>query len=269
MKMTLLNMNLMIQRRRVIKSHNVVNKTKRNKVSEDPNSSMTPLKMRAPKRASTLLPLHSKKRVWTRMMTNHYHLLISPHVPDSMPRFMRYLSGGYVRFINARYGRTGTLWDGRYRASLVDEDRYFWACHRYIELNPVRAGVTHGPGDYQWSSYARNAFGLRGGCVVPHAVYQALGDCEMQRQDAYRSLFRETLDDSMLEEVRGAIRHNHVLGNERFKAQVETMLARRLGPGRPGRPRLARAPGEVKEVRASYRPGIEIRASSRSSEQTF
>ena len=120
------------------------------------------------------------------LMTNHYHLLISPHAPDSMPRFMRYLSGGYVRFINARYGRTGTLWDGRYRASLVDEDRYFLACHRYIELNPVRAGVTHGPGDYQWSSYARNAFGSRGGCVVPHAVYQALGDCEMQRQDAIR-----------------------------------------------------------------------------------
>lgn len=171
------------------------------------------------------------------LMTNHYHLLVTPHERMSIPRFMRYRSGSYVRHANIRYGRTGTLWDGRYRASLVDEEGYFLVCHRYIELNPVRAGMVKIPGRYRWSSYPRNAWGAEDRCVTPHSMYRALGRCEASRQAAYRGLFEGVLVDELVDEVRVALRHNHVLGNERFKDQVQAMLARKLGPGRPGRPR--------------------------------
>ena len=170
------------------------------------------------------------------LMTNHVHLLVTPQERDSVPHAMRRLGSQYVRFANRRYGRSGTLWDGRYRASLVDSDTYFLVCQRYIELNPVRAGMVVEPGAYRWSSFACNALGTDDGRVVPHAVYRDLGVDEAARREAYRALFAQAMDSEQVEAVRAALQHNHALGSDRFKRQVESMLGRKLGTGRPGRP---------------------------------
>ena len=133
--------------------------------------------------------------------------------------------------------KTGTLWEGRYEASLVERKGYLLTCHRCIELNPVRAGMTRHPGDYHWSSYRAHAQGESEPFLRDHEVYLELGAAPAARQRRYRELFRDALADSLLQEVRAAVNHCHVLGNQRFKAQVEAMLGRKLGTGRPGRPR--------------------------------
>ena len=173
------------------------------------------------------------------LMTNHIHLLVTPHEKAALPRMMQRLGSNYVRFINQRYRRSGTLWDGRYRASLVESDDYFLTCQRYIELNPLRAKMVVSPDEYPWSSYHRNALGAEDRRVTPHEVYLELGGDESVRRAAYRSLFSGALGDEELSAIRSALEHNHVLGSERFRRQVEIMLAHKVGTGRVGRPRKA------------------------------
>ena len=170
------------------------------------------------------------------LMTNHVHLLVTPRVDDALSRAMRRLGSRYVAYINRQHGRSGTLWDGRFRACLVNSESHFLVCQRYIELNPVRAGLVRGPADYPWSSLECNGLGGAKRMLTPHAAYLQLGDSVEQRCMAYRNLFSEGLDDVLLNQVRDAVQHNHVLGNERFKRQIEKMLARKLGTGKPGRP---------------------------------
>ncbi len=172
-------------------------------------------------------------------MTNHVHLLVTPRVRQAVPRLFAYLGRHYVSYINHLYGRTGSLWEGRYRASLVDSQGYLLACHRYIELNPVRAGMVGEPSLYRWSSYRVNGLGLSSALVTPHEVYRSLGSTEAMRCEAYRGLFEAHLGEERVTQIEAALMHNHVLGNERFKAEVERMLKRRLGRGGPGRPRRA------------------------------
>jgi putative transposase len=177
------------------------------------------------------------------LMTNHVHLLVTPDKEYSLWRAMQRLGGQYVRHVNARYGRTGTLWDGRYKACPVDNDDYLLTCQRYIELNPLRAGLVDSPAAYPWSSYRYSALGCSNALVSPHPVYIELGNKARARRAAYRALCEEQLPDETLEEIRRALRHNHVLGNKRFRDQVEAMLGRSVGPGRPGRPRSKRRGG--------------------------
>jgi len=170
------------------------------------------------------------------LMTNHVHLLVTPQNRDSLARSMQRLGAHYVRYINGRAGRTGTLWDGRYRACLVDHEHYLLTCYRYIELNPVRAGMVKQAASYPWSSHRHTAWGQPDPLLSPHGCYLALGDSDLARREAYRALFCTQLSAETLEQVRAALQHNHVLGGTRFREQVATMLGRRLGRGRPGRP---------------------------------
>ena len=170
------------------------------------------------------------------LMTNHVHLLVTPQQADSLARCMQRLGGHYVRYVNRRSGRTGTLWDGRYRACLVDCDHHLLTCYRYIELNPVRAAMAKQAAGYRWSSHRHTAWGRSDPLVSPHECYLALGDSDPGRREAYRALFGTQLSAQTLDQVRAALQHNHVLGGARFREQVAVMLGRRVGRGRPGRP---------------------------------
>ena len=171
------------------------------------------------------------------LMTNHVHLLLSSDRADAGSALMKSLGQRYVQYVNRVYRRSGTLWEGRFRSCLVQEEDYLLACHRYIELNPVRAGMVPHPAEYRWSSYRVNAQGEANSLVRPHPLYDALGDDAGTRQATYRELFRHELEPGMVDEIRRATNGNFALGNERFASQVSDALGRRAIPGRSGRPR--------------------------------
>jgi len=170
------------------------------------------------------------------LMTNHVHLLLTPREKGSVGQLMKRLGQRYVQYVNRTYQRSGTLWEGRFRSCIAQEDNYLLRCQRYIELNPVRAGMVEHPADYRWSSYKANAQGVRNKLVTPHFLYQALGFTETERQSSYRELFRSNLEPSLVDEIRRATNGNYVLGNARFKEEIEKALGRRVKPGKAGRP---------------------------------
>ena len=149
---------------------------------------------------------------------------------------MKRLGQRYVQYVNRTYRRSGTLWEGRFRSCIAQEDNYLLHCQRYIELNPVRAKMVEHPADYQWSSYRSNAQGDTTKLVKPHFMYEGLGLTEIMRQTSYRELFRNDLEASLIDEIRNATNGNFVLGDERFKKEVSNILKRRVIPGKAGRP---------------------------------
>lgn len=170
------------------------------------------------------------------LMTNHVHLLVTPETATSLPRAMQSLGRRYVRYVNAAYRRTGTLWEGRYRAAPIDSEAYFLACCRYIELNPVRARMVAHPRDYPWSSYAAHARGASDALVAEHPLYRALGRSAAERQENYRALFRAALDAAFLDDLRAATNGGWAMGGERFKRKIAKALKRRVAPLPKGRP---------------------------------
>ncbi len=174
------------------------------------------------------------------LMTNHVHLLISAADPAAPGALMKALGQRYVQYVNRAYRRSGTLWEGRFRSCPIQEDAYLLACQRYIELNPVRAGMVEHPGNYTWSSYRADGEGEENRLICPHELYEALGLDAATRQSAYRALFRHELEPGMLDQIRRATNGNFVVGSERFAAEVAAVLGRRTLPGNPGRPRKVR-----------------------------
>ena len=170
------------------------------------------------------------------LMTYHVHPLITPEEAGCVAKVMQSLGRRYVRYINDRYRRTGTLWEGRYKSSLVECDHYLLQCYRYIELNPVRAGMVENPSDYAWSSYGYNAQGAARPLVHPHPVYQSLGTSNAVRQDRYREWVVEAVDVSETNAIRLNVQRQHALGSERFRIAIEKQLNRRAGPAKIGRP---------------------------------
>lgn len=162
------------------------------------------------------------------LMPNHVHLLITPEHDDGPSRMMQAIGSKYVHYVNHRVPRTGTLWEGRYRSSLVDSERYLLTCSRYIELNPVRAQMTDDPGRYIWSSYLHNAYGVRDPLITPPVLYEALGTEPADRQAAYRALFEDALKPEMLAEIRQATNRGDLLGDDDFRQEVETSFRRRI-----------------------------------------
>lgn len=171
------------------------------------------------------------------LMTNHVHLLISAETADGAGALMKALGQRYVQYINRSYRRSGTLWEGRFRSCLIQEEIYLLACQRYIELNPVRAKMVEHPGEYRWSSYHANGQGEESLLVQLHPVYLALGSSAASRQVAYRELFRTELELSWIEAVRRATNGNAVIGHTQFVEEITAMLGRRAIHGKPGRPR--------------------------------
>jgi putative transposase len=175
--------------------------------------------------------------VW---MTNHIHLLATPEAEDSISKTFQSVGRRYVQYFNYAYKRSGTLWEGRYRATVVDSERYLLTVMRYIELNPVRAGMVVAPEDYAWSSYRRNALGEGGknlDWLRPHAEYAGLGREDATRQAAYRALFKAAIDRGELAEIRDCTHKGWALGGARFKAEIEALGQRRAASKGVGRPR--------------------------------
>lgn len=171
------------------------------------------------------------------LMTNHVHLLLSPNCGESTGALMKALGQRYVQYFNRTYRRSGTLWEGRYRSCLIQAEDYLLACQRYIELNPVRAGMVAHPADYRWSSYRANAQGEENVLVTPHESYLGLGVTEASRLTAYRELFRSELKPEVVEQIRQASNGNFAVGNARFAKEIAAAVGRRVTPGQSGRPR--------------------------------
>jgi len=171
------------------------------------------------------------------LMTNHVHLLMTPESEDGISKLMKGVGQRYVRRITRTYGRTGTLFEGRFRSSLVDADAYLFACQRYIELNPVRASMVQAPGEYAWTGYGANALGSADGLTTSHHRYHELAEPDEERRVAYQTLFQDTLSDDHLRRIRESVNGGFVLGNARFRRQIAAMLGRRTWRGLPGRPK--------------------------------
>ncbi|MBM9512736.1 transposase [Desulfogranum marinum] len=171
------------------------------------------------------------------LMTNHVHLLLTPKKKESAALLMKKLGQRYVQYVNRTYKRTGTLWEGRFRSCIAQEDTYLLTCQRYIELNPVRADMVEHPGEYRWSSYRANADGETMELLTPHPHYIALGRTATDRQHAYRELFRYQLEPGVIDEIRKATNGNFVLGNDRFAGEIASKLGRRVTRSLPGRPK--------------------------------
>ena len=163
------------------------------------------------------------------LMTNHVHLLMTPTEAMGPSAFMKHLGQRYVQYVNRNHGRSGSLWEGRFRSGIVDSDGYLLRCHRYIECNPVRAGMTASPGDYPWSSYRANAFGERDPVLTPHPQYLALGESDAQRRTNYLELFREEMTHAELSRIRDATNGGFALGSPGFIERIERTLGRRAG----------------------------------------
>ena len=164
------------------------------------------------------------------LMTNHVHILATPSSETGVSKLMQSLGRYYVRYINQTYQRSGTLWEGRYKSTLVDTEGYLLTVSRYIELNPVRAKMVRKPENYPWSSYHHNALGTEIQLITEHPCYQALGRSKPQRQKAYQKLFTDRIPVLTLEEIRTKTNKGWVLGDDRFKAEIEKMTDRRVEP---------------------------------------
>jgi len=171
------------------------------------------------------------------LMPNHVHLLATGHVEGELSELMQRIGRKFARLMNLRWGRTGTLFEGRFRSSLIDSDRYLLTCMRYIELNPVRAGIAPRPEDFSWSSYAANATGGPDGRLVPHHLYTELGRTREERGLAYRELVRAGISGSELASIRESAAKCRALGDDTFCAAIQSLLDRPVSPRPQGRPK--------------------------------
>jgi putative transposase len=167
------------------------------------------------------------------LMTNHVHLLLTPAHSEACALLMRDLGRCYVRYFNRRHGRTGTLWEGRFRSCLVESAGYVMACYRYIELNPVRGGLSSDAGSYPWSSHATNTGTLPDPMVKPHCEFLALAN-GASPQATYRALFAQSLDEGMLRAIREATNGGYPLASDAFKASQMAPRGLRVERGKPG-----------------------------------
>jgi putative transposase len=170
------------------------------------------------------------------LMTNHVHLLVSAVDPGGIGRMMKAVGERYVDYINRLHRRSGTLWGGRFWSGLIEADDHFLVCSRYIELNPVRAGIVADPARYEWSSYGVNALGATDPLVTPHELMRALGRNASERCQAYVELFEQQIPGSMLERIRKSVRLGLPVGSDDFVQRVSERIGRKLFPGKVGRP---------------------------------
>lgn len=174
------------------------------------------------------------------LMTNHVHLLLQP--PDKVALLgclMKRLAGRQTRYVNRLKGRSGTLWEGRYKSSPVQTEQYFLACCRYIELNPVRAGMVARADQYRWSSYPARLMATADGGLDEHSCYRALGDTASERRDQYIKFVGLDIPDHEVGFIRSSLQRGQLTGDNRFIDQVEQMTGRRIehrAPGNQGRP---------------------------------
>lgn len=176
------------------------------------------------------------------LMPNHLHVLATPITADGLPLMMQAVGRSYVRWFNQRHARTGTLWEGRYRSTLIETERYLLACSVYIDLNPERAGLAQSPAQWGWSSCASH-LGLRADrLVTPHALHWALGNTPFAREAAYRELLQTGLDQRQRDAMTDAALRGWALGGPEFVARLHADTGRRPNKARAGRPPLVKKP---------------------------
>ena len=163
------------------------------------------------------------------LMTNHVHLLMTSALAQGISRTMQFLGSNYVRRINEQYERTGTLWEGRFRSSPVDTEFYCLACYRYIELNPVRAGIVEAPEDYRWSSHLENIGKRTPSIVEPHPCFLALSNSRVERTDRYRALVRLQLPKIAIESIRLGTKNGAPVGSDDFKKRLTKVESIKVG----------------------------------------
>ena len=170
------------------------------------------------------------------LMSNHLHLLATPEAADSVPLMMQGVGRGYVRYFNRRHLRSGTLWEGRYRSTLIEAERHLLACMAYIDLNPVRAGMVAAPALYPWSSHAA-LVGLRQAALLtPHALYWQLGNTPFARERVYADLVNAGLTTEQQAELGRTAHSGWALGGQNFIAELQKSTQRRVAPAALGRP---------------------------------
>lgn len=174
------------------------------------------------------------------LMTNHVHMLMTPGQENSIGKTLQSLGRRYVQYFNHAQKRTGTLWEGRYKSTLIDSESYLLTCYRYIELNPVRAKMVSHPRNYPWSSYSCHAEGKFDQIIAYHPLYLDLGHERRERQAAYRAIFKEQLSETVLKAIRDATNRGWALGNARFMQEITVVANRRVSPLPRGRPRKER-----------------------------
>lgn len=170
------------------------------------------------------------------LLPTQVHLLATPTDDDGLAQMMQKLGRFYVPWFNSKYGRTGGLFEGRFRTSLVETERYFLACSRYMELSPVRANLAAAPLDYPWSSHAHHAGVRSDALVTDHALYWALGNTPFQREAAYLDLVQQGLSADEITAIEKAVQKGQPLGSDAFKAELERKTKRQILPAKRGRP---------------------------------
>jgi putative transposase len=173
------------------------------------------------------------------LMTNHVHMLLTPREKDTISLMFQSIGRDYVRHVNRKYQRSGGLWEGRHKGNIIESFRYLLVSMRYIEMNPVRAGMVGRPAEYRWSSYAANAEGESNAILQPHGEYLNLGRDPQTRRTAYKSLFdrRNIVVEQKL--IRNSLCSGTPLGNDRFKEYIEQVSGCKAGHARPGRPAVS------------------------------
>jgi putative transposase len=169
------------------------------------------------------------------LMGNHVHLLLTPGTDQACARLMQRLAQLHTQYVNKRYGRSGSLWEGRFRSCLVQAEDYLLACYRYVEANPVRAGLCRDPREFEWSSHRANAGSSEDPCLTPHEEFTRLGLSPTTRRQAYRELFQSDPRYWRTDEIRAATNGNYALGSEAFKREMALRLGVRVDRGKPGR----------------------------------
>lgn len=171
------------------------------------------------------------------LMTNHVHLLVEPVEVGDLGRFMQSVGRRYVRYVNKTYGRSGTLWEGRFKSAGVSRDEYLIACSRYIELNPARAGLVSHPKEYRWSSYQKRALGMSDRLLDEDPWYGGLGSTATERQEKYQEWIDAQIANGEWDEIRHATQRGRLIGHQAFQKQIEAVTGRRLVGEARGRPK--------------------------------
>ncbi|HQS22426.1 MULTISPECIES: transposase [unclassified Acidovorax] len=172
------------------------------------------------------------------LMDNHFHLLATPATAEALPLMMQAVGRSYVRYFNQRHARSGTLWEGRYRSTLIETERYLLACMVYIDLNPVRAGMVAQPGAWQWSSHAHYLGQRIDKLVTPHALYWALGNTPFAREAAYAGLVQAGIGSGDQAALTEAALSGWALGDAEFVAELQKKSPRRVAKAKAGRPAI-------------------------------
>lgn len=175
------------------------------------------------------------------LMSNHFHLLVTPETADGLPQMMQAVGRRYVRYFNDRQGRSGTLWEGRYRSTLIETDRYLLACMAYIDLNPVRAGLVAQARDYPWSSHGHYIGQRHDKLVTPHPIFWTLGNTPFAREAAYADLVHAGVAPEQQAALTDSALRGWVLGRPDFVADLQKQTPRRLSQMRAGRPQTGPA----------------------------